>query len=547
MNKFDLVRDPAAMPQRIFALPELSYPDRLNIAQAIFEDAEANGWLNRTAYVCRAERWSYGDLIAGTKRVAGALRAAGVGPEDRVILRMRDSPALVMALLAVKGLGAIAIPTFVQLRADDLAYRARDTEARFAVVEAGLVEEAVGAHDAGCGLERVIVAPGDPSGRFDSLDALAAEAEPVEGWADTGADDLCLIVYTSGTTGRPKAAAHCHRDLMATGDTFPRYVLQAGPEDVFAGPPALPFTMGMSFFMYYPLRFGAASVLCPEKTVESYAGTLAAHRPTIFICVPTFYHRLLEHRRAGGALALDSVRILLCAGEPLNPEFEIDWHDETGVPFQQLIGTTEMFHAFVGFRHGKDEIRRETLGTVCPGYEISVRDPDTFQPVPAGEQGLMCVRGPTASVYWSPREVQSEAVREGWSVVNDLIRKDTDGFIRFVARRDEMIVSGGLNIAPVDVERILLRHPAVRECACVGAPDETGERASVVKAFVVAEDGAPAGDTLAADLQNFFKANGPPFMYPRKIAFVDALPKSLTGKVQRSVLRKRAWEEAGRG
>ena len=547
MNKFDLVLDPAAMPERIFALPELSYPDRLNIARAIFAGAEKNGWLDRTAYVCGGKRWSYADLIAGTKRIAGALRAAGVGPEDRVILRMRDTPELVMALLAAKGLGAIAIPTFVQLRADDLAYRARDTEARFIVVGDGLLEEAARAYDAGCGLERVIVAPGDPSGRFDSLDSLAEGAEPVDAWADTGADDLCLIVYTSGTTGRPKAAAHCHRDLMATGDTFPRYVLKAGPEDVFAGPPALPFTMGMSFFMYYPLRFGASSVLCPEKTVEAYVETLAHHRPTIFICVPTFYHRLLEHRRAGGALALDSVRILLCAGEPLNPEFEIAWHEETGVPFQQLIGTTELFHAFVGCRYGEDEIRRETLGTVCPGYEISVRDPDTFRPVPPGEEGLMYVRGPTATVYWSPREVQSEAVREGWSVVNDLIRKDADGFIRFVARRDEMIVSGGLNIAPVDVERILLRHAAVRECACVGAPDETGERASVVKAFVVAEDGAPAGDALARELQAFFKANGPPFMYPRRIAFVDALPKSLTGKVQRAVLRKRELEAARRG
>ena len=546
VNKFDLVLDPAAMPERIFALPELSYPDRLNIAAAIFADAEAKGWLDRTAYICGGRRWSYAALIDGTRRVAGALRTAGVGPEDRVILRMRDSPDLVMALLAVKGLGAIAIPTFVQLRADDLAYRARDTGARFLLVESGLLDEAARAHDAASGLERVIVAPADPTGRFDSLDALADGAEPVESWADTGADDLCLIVYTSGTTGRPKAAAHCHRDLMATGDTFPRYVLKAGPGDLFAGPPALPFTMGMSFFMYYPLRFGAASVLCPEKTVEAYVETLAEHRPTIFICVPTFYHRLLEHRRAGGGLALDSVRILLCAGEPLNPEFEIAWHEETGVPFQQLIGTTEMFHAFVGFRYGEDEIRRETLGTVCPGYEISVRDPDSFRPVPPGEPGLMCVRGPTATVYWSPREIQPEAVCGGWTVVNDLIRKDSDGFIRFVARRDEMIVSGGLNIAPVDVERILLRHPAVKECACVGAPDEAGERASVVKAFIVAADGATPGNALARDIQDFFKANGPPFMYPRRIAFVDALPKSLTGKVQRAVLKKREMEASGR-
>ncbi len=539
MNKFDLVRDPAGMPHRINALPELCYPGRLNATAAIFAAAEANGWHDRPAYYYRGATWSYRALIEGTRRVAAALTAAGMGLEDRVVIRQHDSPEMVMMLLAVQGMGGIAVPSFVQLRAEDIAYRVADTGARFIVVAADLLDEVARAIDSGCAAEHVIVAPRDPSGRFASLEDLASTAPPIAGWADTGADDLSLIVFTSGTTGRPKAAAHCHRDLMAAGDTFPRYVLKAGPEDVFAGPPALPFTMGMSFFMYYPLRFGAASVLCPQKTVEAYLEALAAHRPTIFISVPTFYHRLLEHRRSGGAVPLDSVRILLCAGEPLYPEFEAAWHTETGVPFSQLIGTTEMFHAFVGFRYGEDEIRRETLGKVCPGYEISVRDPETFAPLGHAEHGLMCVRGPTATVYWSPGEIQTEAVREGWTVVQDLIWMDDQGFIHFLARQDEVIVSGGLNISPVEVERILLRHEAVEECACVASPDDAGERAAVVKAFIALADGHAADEALKAEIQDFFKRNGPPFMYPRKIEFVDALPKSLTGKLQRAVLRRR--------
>ena len=482
-------------------------------------------------------------MIAGTGRIAAALAAAGMRAEDRVILRMFDSPEMVMTLLAIHGMGAISVPAFVQLRAEDIAYRVADTAARIIVVAAELLDEVIAAIEDGCALDHVIVAPRDPTGRFTSLDDLAAAAPPITEWADTAGDDLCLIVYTSGTTGRPKGTAHCHRDLMATGDTFARYVLKAGPQDVFAGPPALPFTMGMSFFMYYPLRFGAASVLCPQKTVEAYLEAFDAHRPSIFISVPTFYHRMLAHRRAGGALPLDSVRILLCAGEPLYPEFEAAWHDETGVPFSQLIGTTEMFHAFVGFRYGQDEIRRETLGTVCPGYEITVRDPQSFAPLGHGEHGLMCVRGPTATVYWSPREIQTEAVRDGWTVVQDLIWMDGEGFIHFVARHDEVIVSGGLNISPVEVERVLVRHPAVAESACVASLDDAGERASVVKAFItLAEghsgtlaEGHSGRDALKTEIQDFFKRNGPPFMYPRKIEFVDALPKSLTGKVQRSV------------
>ena len=552
MNKFDLVLDPAGMPDRINALPELCYPHRLNSTKAIFEAAARNGWGDRPAYYCGGRTWTYDALIAGTGRIAAALAAAGMRAEDRVILRMFDSPEMVMTLLAIHGMGAISVPAFVQLRAEDIAYRVADTAARIIVVAAELLDEVIAAIEDGCALDHVIVAPRDPTGRFTSLDDLAAAAPPITEWADTAGDDLCLIVYTSGTTGRPKGTAHCHRDLMATGDTFARYVLKAGPQDVFAGPPALPFTMGMSFFMYYPLRFGAASVLCPQKTVEAYLEAFDAHRPSIFISVPTFYHRMLAHRRAGGALPLDSVRILLCAGEPLYPEFEAAWHDETGVPFSQLIGTTEMFHAFVGFRYGQDEIRRETLGTVCPGYEITVRDPQSFAPLGHGEHGLMCVRGPTATVYWSPREIQTEAVRDGWTVVQDLIWMDGEGFIHFVARHDEVIVSGGLNISPVEVERVLVRHPAVAECACVASPDDAGERASVVKAFItLAEghsgtlaEGHSGRDALKTEIQDFFKRNGPPFMYPRKIEFVDALPKSLTGKVQRSVLRRR--EFAGR-
>lgn len=545
MNKFDLVLDPKAMPLRINGLPELCYPAQLNATATIFTDAADNRWLDRIAYYCRGQSWTYENLIDGTKRMAAALHAIGVGPGERVVLRMVDSPDLVMALLAVMGLGAIAVPTFTQLRAEEIAYRVEDSKSRYLIVEADLLEEAAKAHDAGCGLDHVIVAHRDPGGNFMSLDDLAHDAPPFDQWADTHCDDVCLILYTSGTTGRPKGAAHCHRDMMAAGDTFGRYMMLTTEDDVYAGPPAIPFAMGTCFLIYYPLRFGAAAVLCPEKTTEAFIEAFKDHQPTIFISVPTFYHRMLDYQRAGGALYLGAPKTLLCAGEPLNPEFEIAWHEETGIPLSQLIGTTEFLHAFVGFRPGVDEIRRETLGLVCPGYEITVRDPDTFQEVPHGQHGLMCVRGPTTTIYWSPREVQSEATRDGWTIVRDLIWQDDDGWIHFVSRQDEMIITGGLNVSPVDVERVLAKHPAVLECASIGAPDETGERAELVKAFIVLADGYSGDAMLTKEIQDYFKSAAPPFMYPRIIEYVDALPKSMTGKLQRSVLKRMELAKQG--
>ena len=208
------------------------------------------------------------------------------------------------------------------------------------------------------------------------------------------------------------------------------------------------------------------------------------------------------------------------------------------MPFSQLIGTTEMFTAFIGFRPEVDDVLSQTLGRPCAGYEITVRDPETFEEVETGKHGLMCVRGPSATVYWSPAEAQSGAVRDGWNIVQDIIWKDDEGFIHFVSRHDEMIITSGFNVAPFDVERILARHLAVSECACIGVPDLSGERSEIVKAFIILADGYMQSEALANEMQEFFKSNGPPFMYPREIEFVSAFPRSLAGKVLRSALKK---------
>jgi 2-aminobenzoate-CoA ligase len=390
----------------------------------------------------------------------------------------------------------------------------------------------------------ILVLGAEPSGRFRSLLSLVPDLVPEISFADTAPDDIAVIAYTSGTTGRPKGAAHGHGDLIAATESYFRHCVRPRVGDVIAGPPAIPFTLGMGFFIYFPLWFGAAAVVGADKRPEACADAIRRHGATILVAVPTYYNQLMRHLRATGT-TLPSLRQSLIGGEPLYPELEDAWRAETGLALVQFIGTTEMFHIFISYRHGLDEPRAGCLGRAVPGYEVTVRDPETFAEVANGEHGLLCVRGPTSCVYWSPREIQPDAVRDGWNIVQDTVWKDDEGFVHFVSRRDEMIVSGGFNIAPADVERVLIRHPAIAECACAASPDETGERVQVVKAFVVLADGFAPGDGLKSEIQAFFKDNGPPFMYPRKLDFVAELPKGITGKVLRSELRRREANTAG--
>ncbi len=537
VNKFDIIDDPAGMPTRVNALPELQFPARFNITRALFERIENAGWEERSAFLSDNRRVSYGELIQETRGYAAALAARGVGPGDRVVLRIADSPELAIAILAVQALGGIVVATFTQLRSEDLLYRVRDTGARFAIVAADLIEEMLPVVDAESAL-KILVLGDEPSGRFEEiLEPFRGGAPPID-FADTAPDDIAVIAYTSGTTGRPKGAAHSHRDVLAATETYFRHCVRPREDDVIAGPPSIPFTLGMAFLIYFPLWFGAAAVVGADKSPEACVDAVRRHSATILVAVPTYYNQLLRHLQATET-KLPTLRQTLIGGEPLYPELEAAWRDETGLPLVQFIGTTEMFHCIISYRHGIDEPRTGCLGRAVPGYEVTVRDPETFDEVANGEHGLMCVRGPTSCVYWSPREIQADAVRDGWNIVQDTVWKDDEGYIYFVSRRDEMIVSGGFNIAPADVERVLIRHPAVAECACAPAPDETGERAAVVKAFIVLNDGFEPGPDLGSEIQTYFKDNGPPFMYPRKIEFIDALPKGITGKVQRSELRRR--------
>jgi 2-aminobenzoate-CoA ligase len=345
----------------------------------------------------------------------------------------------------------------------------------------------------------------------------------------TAADDVALIAFTSGTTGRPKATMHFHRDVLANADTFSCHVLRPTSEDVFTGTPPLAFTFGLGGLVVFPLHAGAASLLLEKATPDALAQAVAAHGVTVLFTAPTAYRAMLA---AGKADRLTSLRRCVSAGEALPRATWHAFHDATGVRIIDGIGATEMLHIFVAA--ADDDIRPGSTGRPVPGYVAQVVD-DAGLPVPDGEIGRLAVRGPTGCRYLAD-ERQRVYVQHGWNLTGDTYLRDADGYFWYQARSDDMIISSGYNIAGPEVEEALLRHPDVVECGVVGAPDE--ERGQVVKAYVVLRPDTVGDEMKAKELQDFAKATIAPYKYPRRVEFVAALPRTNTGKLQRFRLRE---------
>lgn len=347
---------------------------------------------------------------------------------------------------------------------------------------------------------------------------------------DTAADDVCLLAFTSGTTGQPKATAHFHRDVLAMSDTFARYVLRTRPDDVYLGSPPLGFTFGLGASLVFPLRFRAASTFLEAPTPEGLLGAVQSSRVTCLFTAPTMYRALLTRL---DEYDLSSLAQCVSAGEPLPGATSDAWHQATGIRIIDGIGTTEMIHIFIS-AEGAD-IRPGATGVPVPGYTACVLD-DGGQPLPPGSSGRLAVKGPTGCRYLAD-ERQRDYVVNGWNVTGDAYRVDEDGYFWFEARADDMIISAGYNIAGPEVEATLLEHRAVAECAVVASPH--AERGNIVKAFVVRNPGyETAGDELVSELQELVKQRIAPYKYPREIEWIEALPKTQTGKVQRFKLRE---------
>jgi 2-aminobenzoate-CoA ligase len=518
-------------PRLDLAAAGLSYPEGLNVVTELVDRHVAEGRSDRLAVIGASETWSYAKLAETVNRIANVLtRDLGLIPGHRVMLRAANTPMMVAAYLAVLKAGGVAVATMPMLRTGELLYPIRKAKIALALCDHRVVADLKSAQSLAPELS-TIVSWGN--GELEALmtktgyEAFAA--------ADTAQDDVCLIAFTSGTTGEPKGTMHFQRDLLAICDSYGARVLQASPEDRFIGSPPLAFTFGLGGIVLFPLRIGAAIVL-PEKTAPAdLASAIEQHRASVCFTAPTAYRAMLAQAEGRD---LSSLRICVSAGETLPKATFEAWQAKTGLPLMDGIGATEMLHIFIGAP--RDKIRPGSTGLPVPGYEARIVD-EQGKEVPDGTPGRLAVRGPTGCRYLADSR-QARYVENGWNITGDTYLRDADGYFWYQARSDDMIISAGYNIAGPEVEACLLTHEAVAECGVVGAP--CPERGQIVKAYVVLREGIAGDAALAKMLQEHVKAGIAPYKYPRAIAFVDALPKTATGKLQRFALRQMAQAES---
>jgi len=524
---------PALWPRFDYSAPHLrGYPDRLNASVALLDAAIDAGAGDRAAYHHEGVTWSYRHLLDRVQRIARVLvEDFGVVPGSRVLLRSPNTPMVAACWLAVARVGGVIVNTMPLLRARELAFILDKAQVSIALCEVGVAEDLAAAAMRSPVLERLsfFTATCDASHADADLDRRVAAKPAGAGSVATAADDVALVSFTSGTTGSPKGAAHFHRDLLAVTDCWPR-VYTVDRDEVVIGSPTLAFTYGLAASLLYPLRHQASAVLLPRPTPEAILGAIERHRATSLYSVPTSYQAMLPLARD---YDLSSLRKCTSAGENLRERLFHDWREATGQRIVNGLGTTEMLTHFVS--ESMQVARGGSMGHAVPGYTVQVID-DEGRPVPKGERGRLAVIGPTGCRYIGDPDRQGLAVQNGWNVTGDLCEQDAEGCLRYVDRADDMIVSAGYNISAQEVERVVCDHPKVQACAVVGVPDPA--RGNVVRACVVLRDPADRSDATAREVQDYVKAVLAPYKYPRDVRFLDELPKTATGKIQRFLLRQ---------
>lgn len=524
----DRLPPPDQWPQMRYDLPELQIPAQANLVDVLFERIESRGLSDRPFLRSDRITLSYADTSARVNRIAQVLmQDLGLVPGNRVLLRGGNTIGMALAWLGVVKAGMVAVATMPLLRAKELGEIINKSQSAVALCDAGLLAELRDTQALNPTLQTIVPFNlNEP----DALAVLAAAKDGNFAACRTSADDIAMMAFTSGTTGTPKAAVHTHRDVLAACEAWPRHVLKATPEDVVMGSPPLAFTFGLGGMLIFPMWAGA-SVYYPgiPYTPEAMVKLINEVGATICYTAPTFYRQMAAFAKQHG---VPSLRTCVSAGEGLPDATRQLWKDATGIEMTDGIGATEMFHIFISA--APEEVRRGAIGKVVPGYTAKVVD-DNGQEVPRGTIGKLAVIGPTGCRYLDD-ERQTKYVQGGWNYPGDAFLQDDDGYFFYQARADDMIITSGYNVGGPEVEDALLKHPAVAECGVVGVADE--ERGMVVKAFVVLKSGQQGGPEMTKLLQDHVKSTLAPFKYPRQIEFVNSLPRTETGKLQRFKLRQ---------
>ena len=529
----DRLPPPEQWPRISYDLSELQLLAQVNLVQALFEGVARRGLGDRPLLRSPRRTLSYAQARIEVARLAQALvEDYGLVPGNRVLLRGGNSIGMALAWLAVVQAGAVAVATMPLLRAKELIEIIDKSQPTLALCDERLLGELQQAQAQQPGLQTLV--------SFDSLHQsgqLALAAARYDGQhpaCATAADDIALLAFTSGTTGKPKAAVHTHRDVLAACETWPRHVLRATPEDIVMGSPPLAFTFGLGGLLIFPMWAGA-SVYFPDipYTPEAMAQLIFDTDATIVYTAPTFYRQMApfmqqQAAQRGQAAAL---RLSVSAGEGLPDATRQLWKNATGLEMLDGIGATEMFHIFVSA--APEQVRRGAIGRVVPGYSARVVD-EQGQELPRGSIGRIAVIGPTGCKYLNDAR-QTNYVRDGWNYPGDAFVQDADGYFFYQARTDDMIITSGYNVGAPEVEDALLGHPAVAECGVIGQSDQ--ERGMIVKAFCVLRPGVVGDAALVQVLQDHVKATIAPYKYPREIEFRDKLPRTETGKLQRFRLK----------
>lgn len=520
---------PEQWPELVFNLPELHYPRRINCVAELLDHMVRMGHGEKAAILTYQHNWNYRHLQQQVNRIANVLtHDMKLVPGNRVLLRGTNTPMMAACVLAVMKAGLVAVPTMPLLRAKELGTIINKAQVNAALCASELKDEMQLAQQQ---YQQILPTPHLAFFHDDSahgLEAHMAQQSPVFDAVDTAATDVCLIGFTSGTTGIPKGTMHFHRDILAICDCFPRSTLHSHENDIFIGVPPLAFTFGLGGLLLFPLRVGATTVLLEKLSPESLMKAIADFKATICFTGPTFYRQMAT---LAPRFNLSSLKKCVSAGEALPAAIRAAWKAASGIEMIDGIGATEMLHIFISA--AGHEARAGATGKVIPGYQACILD-EAGQPVGPGVVGRLAVKGPTGCRYLAD-DRQKNYVHNGWNLTGDAYEMDADGYFWYRARTDDMIISAGYNIAAPEVEEALFLHAAVSECAVIGVPDE--ERGQIVKAVIVVKEGVDANDALVLELQNFVKKAIAPYKYPRAIEFRSSLPRTETGKLQRFRLK----------